>query len=104
MFDQDFSKISYPYFKSQAIIETETSTYSSKEEELITENITWNHSLGEVINSLIKNGCNIESFEEYDYSPYDCFNNTIEFEPGKFRSQHLQDMIPMLFSLRASKA
>lgn len=102
MFDQDFNKIAYRYFKSEAIVETETSTYSSKDEELTTQNVTWNHSLGEVIGSLIQNGLHIDSFEEFDYSPYDCFNQTEEFEPGKFRISHLGNMIPMVFSLQAS--
>ena len=103
MFDPDFSKIAYRYFKSEAIVETETSTYTSKNEELITQNITWNHGLAEVISSLIENGLNVETFEEFDYSPYDCFNKTEEFEPGKFRIRHLNNMIPMVFSLKARK-
>lgn len=103
MFDQDFSKIVYPYFKSEAIIETETSTYTAKEEELITQNVTWNYGLGEVLTSLINDGLRIDSFEEYNYSPYDCFNKTEEFKPGKFRIKHLKNMIPMVFSLKATK-
>ncbi len=103
MFDEDFSKIIYKYFKSEAIIETETSTYTSKNDELLTENITWNHGLGEVLNHLIKNGLSIKSLEEYDYSPYNCFNKTEEFEPGKFRIMHLKNMIPMVYSIKAKK-
>src|SRR5690606_13311348 len=103
MFDKDFSSINYKYLKSEAIVETETSTYTSKDEELTTQNVTWNHSLGEVITSLIHNGLHIDSFEEFDYSPYDCFNKTEEFEPGKFRIKHLKNMIPMIFSLKARK-
>ena len=103
MFDQDFSKIAYRYFNSEAIIETENSTYTAKDEELITENVTWNHSLGEILTSLIQNGLRIDLFEEFDYSPYDCFNKTEEFEPGKFRIKHLENMIPMVFSLKAGK-
>lgn len=103
MFDQDFSKIAYRYFNSEAIIETETSTYTAKDDELITENVTWNHSLGEVLSNLISNGLRIVSFEEYDYSPFDCFNKTEEFEPGKFRIKHLENMIPMVYSIKAEK-
>lgn len=103
MFDQEFSKIAQRYFNSEAIIETETSTYGNQDKELVTENVTWNHGIGEVLNSLIKNGLRIESLEEYDYSPYDCFNKTEEFEPGKFRIKHLRNMIPMVFSLKAGK-
>jgi len=103
IFDQNFSSINYRYFKSEAIVETESSTYTSKDEELATQNVTWNHSMSEVITSLLHNGLHIDSFEEFDYSPYNCFNKTEEFEPGKFRIGHLGNMIPMVFSLKAKR-
>jgi hypothetical protein len=63
----------------------------------------WNHGIGEVLNSLIKNELEIKLFDEHDYSPYNCFNKTIEFEPKKFRIEHLHDKIPMLYSLHGTK-
>ena len=59
--------------------------------------------MSEVISNLIKNGLEIKAFEEYDYSPYNCFNKTIEFEPKKFRIEHLENKIPMVYSLLAKK-
>lgn len=103
MFDNDFGKIIYTYAKSNPIIETENGTYADKEAPITTEMITWNHGIGEVISSLLKSGLSINSFEEYDYSPYNCFNKTIEFEPGKFRIEHLANYIPMVYSLTAVK-
>jgi 2-polyprenyl-3-methyl-5-hydroxy-6-metoxy-1,4-benzoquinol methylase len=103
MFDNNFSKIEYSYFQTEAIVETEDTTYGDNKIELITENVTWNHSLGVIMTSLINNDLLIDSFAEYDYSPYDCFNETEEFEPGKFRIKHLENKIPMVFSLTAKK-
>ena len=40
----------------------------------------WNHSMSEVVNSLIKNGLKLEELIEYDYSPYDCFDKTKKIE------------------------
>ena len=45
----------------------------------------------------------INSFNEFDYSPYDCFNNTIEFAPGKFRIKNLDNKIPMVYSVAATR-
>ncbi|MEM9143766.1 MAG: SAM-dependent methyltransferase, partial [Bacteroidota bacterium] len=59
--------------------------------------------LGEVIQSLINANLQLESLEEFDYSPYDCFKNTVEFEPGKYRIKHLADRIPMVYALVARK-
>ena len=103
MFDNNFENIAYRYFNSGPIIETETGTYADKTADLSIKTVAWNHSLGEVINSLIANGLTINSFDEYDYSPYNCFNKTVEYEPNKYRIAHLGDKIPMVYALTADK-
>ncbi|MBD1421464.1 class I SAM-dependent methyltransferase [Sphingobacterium chuzhouense] len=103
MFDENFEKIAYNYSNSGAIIESENGTYANKTASISQENVTWNHSLSEVINSLIKNEVEINSFDEYDFSPYNCFNKTIEFAPNKYRISHLDNKIPMLYSITATK-
>ncbi len=103
MFDYNFEKIGYNYFNSGAIVETETGTYADRDANLTQQNISWNHGMGEVINSLIKNNIEIESLNEYDYSPYNCFNHTTEVKPSKFRIKHLENKIPMVYSITGSK-
>lgn len=103
MFDNDFKEVFYSYFNVEPIIEEETGTYANKNASLETKTITWNHPTSEVLNAIIKSELEINSFNEYDYSPYNCFNQTEEFETGKFRIKHLQNKIPMVFSLTATK-
>ncbi len=103
MFDDNFEKIGYRYFNSGAIVESENGTYADKNAAIKQEYVVWNHALSEVINSLIKNGLEINAFNEYDYSPYNCFNKTIEFESKKYRIEHLQDKLPMVYSIVAKK-
>lgn len=103
MFDDNFEGIGYRYFNSGAIIETENGTYADKEAAITQDYVMWNHGLSEVINSLLKNGLEIHSLDEFDYSPYNCFNKTIEFEPNKYRIQHLDNKIPMVYSINARK-
>lgn len=103
MFDYNFEKIGYRYFNSGPIVETNSGTYADKAADLTISDISWNHSIGEVVNSLIYNGLEINSLEEYDYSPYNCFNKTVEFEPRKFRIAHLDNKIPMVYSITAVK-
>lgn len=103
MFDDDFSKIKYHYHNEKPIIEEFTGTYADKNAAITTNYVGWNHSLSEVFSSLLKHHFEINYFEEFDYSPYNCFSKTIEFEKGKFRIQHLDNKIPMLFSLIATK-
>jgi len=103
MYDNDFKEVFYSYFNIEPIIEDEFGTYADKSSAISTQTITWNHPISEVLNALIKNGLEINCFNEYDYSPYNCFNNTEEFEPGKFRIKSFKNKIPMVYSLTAVK-
>ena len=103
MFDDDFQQVGYNYFNTGAIVESETGTYADREADIEQEYVMWNHSISEVLNNLLKNGLEIKSLDEFDYSPYACFKHTIEFEPGKFRIQHLDNKIPMVYSIEAIK-
>ena len=103
MFDDNFDFIEYRYFNSGPIVESVEGTYADKNSRIVQKYVNWNHSISEVISSLLNNNLVITSFNEFDYSPYDCFNNTIEIEPGKFRIKHLGDKIPMVYSVTATK-
>jgi len=101
MFDDNFEKIDYNYFNVVPIVETESGTYADKNAEISQSSVNWNHSMGEVIGSLLNNSMGILDFQEYDYSPYNVFPNIIEFEPKKFRIKHLENKIPMVYSIVA---
>jgi SAM-dependent methyltransferase len=103
MFDNDFEKVAYNYFNDGAIIETESGTYADRDASIRQEYVYWNHGSSEVINSLISHGLEILSFDEFDYSPYNCFNKTVEIGPKKFRIKHLENKIPMVFAVEAQK-
>ncbi len=103
MFDDNFKYIKYRYFNSGPIIESVEGTYADKNAEIVEDYVNWNHGISEVLNSLINNNLEINSFDEFDYSPYNCFNNTIEFAPGKFRIKNLENKIPMVYSVAATR-
>lgn len=103
MFDDNFKQIEYPYSSAEAIQESETGTYADKNADLEQEYVMWNHGLSEVIGNLIKHSLTLTHFSEHNYSPYNCFNNAIEFEPKKYRVKTLDDKIPMVYALMATK-
>ena len=103
MFDDNFERIGYNYFNVEPIVETENGTYADKQANISQSYVTWNHSMSEVITSLLNNSLEISSFQEYDYSPYNCFNKTIEVEPKKYQIEHLGNKIPMVYSIVAQK-
>lgn len=103
MFDDAFEKIEYRYFNNGPIIEKEKGSYADRKAPIEQESVGWNHGIGEILNSLIKNGLEINAFEEFDYSPFNCFHQTAEPSPGKFRIRHLDNKIPMVYSILATK-
>lgn len=103
MFDDNFEKISYNYFNAAAIVETENGTYADKEAHILQSYVSWNHSISEVMSSLLNKSLLLRDFQEYDYSPYNIFNNMTEFEPRRFRLQAPGNRLPMLYSIVAEK-
>lgn len=103
LFDDHFDKIGYSYFNEAPIIETENGTYADKKANISQLYVTWNHSMSEVVGSLLNHSMEIIDFQEYDYSPYNIFNNMVEFERNKFRIAHLDNKIPMVYSIIAKK-
>lgn len=103
MYDSAFTKVEYNYFNDGPIYETIAGTYADKNAPIADETISWNHSMSEVINSLIRKGMEIKEIEEFDYAPYNCFQDMTEDEPGKFRIKHLGNKIPFVYAIHAIK-
>ncbi len=99
MFDDDFKFVKFKYSKAEPIIENEEGTYADKSADIQQDYVYWNHGLAEVVTALLSKNISIQKFQEFDYSPYDCFDHTIEFEPGKFRIKHFGNKIPMVYTL-----
>lgn len=103
MFDDDFEKIAYNYLNAGAIIESENGTYADKNAPITQDYVTWNHGMSEVVTSLLTHDMQLNILNEYDYSPYECFNKMITVAPGKYRIDHLDNKIPMVYAVVATK-
>jgi SAM-dependent methyltransferase len=101
MFDDDFTGIKYSYENQELIVVENEGTYTDRNAIIQGKEYSWNHSLSEVLNSLIGAGLNIQLFNEYMHSPYPCFRNTIEVKKGKWQIKGLEGKIPMVYSLKA---
>ncbi|MDA9986426.1 MAG: class I SAM-dependent methyltransferase [Crocinitomicaceae bacterium] len=99
MFDDEFKSISYSYFNDEPYIEIENGSYADRKNKKETTSIWWSHSLSEIMNAFLKQNLKLVKFQEFNYAPYDCFKNTIEFEPNKFRIAHLDKKIPMVYAM-----
>ncbi|WP_224482918.1 class I SAM-dependent methyltransferase [Robertkochia aurantiaca] len=103
MFDDDFQQLNYSYFNKGPIQESETGTYADPEAAITQEYVCWNHGLGEVFDSLLKNDLQIDGFHEYDYSPYNCFKGLRETAAGKYQIKGYEGILPMVYTLKASR-
>jgi ubiquinone/menaquinone biosynthesis C-methylase UbiE len=103
MFSYDFRHIEFNYMDSSPIVEELKGTYTDRNADIKDKSVTWNHGLGNVIDSLLKSGLKLQDIKEYDYSPYDCFENTVKTGDNKFQIKGLENKIPMLYSIKAIK-
>jgi SAM-dependent methyltransferase len=101
MFDDEFTHIKYYYDNREVIVTENEGTYTDRNANIKGKEYGWNHSISEVLNALINAGLEIELFNEYMYSPYSCFRNSIEFEKGRWHIKGMEGKIPMVYSIRA---
>jgi SAM-dependent methyltransferase len=105
MFDDAFTHIKYYYNNRELIITENEGTYTDTDHksDIKGKEYSWNHGLSEVFMALIKAGLTIDSFNEYMYSPYPCFSNTVETEKGKWQIKGMEGKIPMVYSILAKR-
>ncbi|RSK45321.1 class I SAM-dependent methyltransferase [Hymenobacter rigui] len=103
MFDASFSRIDYAYFNRETIAETETGTYADLTAPIRETAVSWNHSLAEVLGALLRQDLAVEQFEEYDYSPYNCFAGLEQVAERRYQLSALPGKLPMMYSVVARK-
>lgn len=103
MFDDEFTRIAYYYDNRELIVTESQGTYTDRNAAIKAKEYSWNHSLSEVLNALIRQGLQIELFNEYMYSPYPCFSNTVQGEDGNWYIKGMEGRIPMVYTVRARK-
>ncbi len=94
-------QMEYGYMQKEAIYQEYDGTYAEPKSKIISKEYGWNHSLSEVLNSLIKAGLTIDHFAEHDSSPYNIFPNLIKNESGMFELPG--KMYPLIFEVSAEK-
>ncbi|WP_249344274.1 class I SAM-dependent methyltransferase [Marinomonas sp. CT5] len=94
----------YSYFSKNEPDVEEEGTYTENCDGTKSTTATWSHSISDVISALIGAGLRIESFVEYPYSPYNCFDG-LQFVPNLgYQMLHNGQQIPLVYSIKARKS
>lgn len=102
MWEDNLQRLAYSYFNEGSIKEEETGTYADREADIKTVAYCWNHSLQDSLQSALDAGLTLVDFREYNYSPYNIFENMLEVEHG-FQIRGMENKIPMVFSMVVEK-
>jgi 2-polyprenyl-3-methyl-5-hydroxy-6-metoxy-1,4-benzoquinol methylase len=103
MMDENFEKIKYDYFNTETITEEISGTYTNRDAPIKSTEHSWNHPFSEIINALLKHNLQIQQFNEFTYSPYNCFNNLEQSTDGMWRIKGMHEKMPMMYSIKAVK-
>lgn len=102
-FADDFSEIQYSYFNREAIVEERAGTYADATAVINLPSVGWNHPFAEVLGALLAAGLRLTRFEEYDYSPFGCFQNMVETAPGRYMVRGREGKLPLVYALEMVK-
>lgn len=103
MMDDDFTYLKHSYFNDEVIGINSKGSYADPYANISCKEYGWNHSFDEIIGSLLKYDLHIIQFQEFPFSPYNCFNNTVRGTDNMYRIKGLENKLPMVYSLKAIK-
>ncbi len=104
LFDWEKDKIAYNYFNTgEPIMEETQGTYADVDAPIQMKEYFWQHSISDILQSLMDNGMEITMFKEYDYSPYDIFDQCRRRAEQEYIFDHQGMSLPHTFTLKATK-
>ena len=97
--------IEYPYFETDGVHFSETSSYVDHDEPLESPDIVhFNHGLAEVISALLDAGMQLTAIEEHDTTPWNPLADAMSHVGGgEFRLRHHPERLPVTYTLQAAK-
>ena len=104
MFNEGFTRIEESYFDRGKIIVQSQGTYADRQAPICNSSVEWNHGLCEVFQALLDQKLRIDAVQEFDYSPYECFQNSVRTADGFYQIKGLEKKIPMIYSVKATRS
>lgn len=97
--------VGYPYFTDEALKSEEEYSYATSQVLVNQTEYGWNHSFSEIIDSLLAHGLSLEFFHEFPFCGWTPLPEMERSADGwyRFKDESKRNLLPMMFSLRASK-
>lgn len=96
-------KVGYPYFSRDPLYFEEHGSYADREADFVAGSYAWQHTLSEIIDSLLGAGLAIEQFSEYPVVAWKVLEFMEQDDDGLWRMPSGTGDIPLMFSLSASR-
>ncbi len=93
----------YPYFGGAGPIVEDEGTYTENAPDTKATMVTWCHPVSAVVNALIDAGIRIDRLNEFPFSPWNCYPDLEEREPGRFYSTALKNPMPLVYSIQGTR-
>jgi ubiquinone/menaquinone biosynthesis C-methylase UbiE len=103
---EEATRLAHPYFVgTEPISYDEVGTYADMGagSKAVYRAHSWPHPVSRVMGALLAAGLRIDSFEEYPYSTLSCFPFVRQEAPERFVHKTHPGMVPLLYSIQASK-
>lgn len=97
-------RLRYPYFEKEVMTFDVQGSYADRSAKVETKKeYGWNHTMGEIVTSLIDAGLTLEFLHEFPFSVYEQLPYLKPDEAGLWRQAGEPAMMPLMFSLKAWK-
>ena len=98
-------KLHHTYFYSAEPTRYEPDgSYADRTAKVVNPSYEWTHGLGDIINAFVSAGLEIEFLHEFPFCNYDIFPFLEQGEDKKWRLKGNKEIIPLMFSLKATKS
>lgn len=105
--DEDIKelRVKYPYFqgKEPLMFEDEGSYASGGTKTGKMKTYEWNHPISEIFSVLISHGLRIDHFHEFPVTSYKALPFMIKNDDGRWVLPEMADVLPLMFSIKATK-
>jgi SAM-dependent methyltransferase len=99
-------RVHYPYFHSgEPLVFDVQGSYADRQAQVVQKvEYEWDHSLGEILDSLIAAGLRVDFLHEFPFCVYSMFPSLmVKSSDGMWRLKEAEGMIPLMFSIKATK-